>query len=93
MIRFGDFSDAFKGDYRYKKFAIYLHSAVEPFRLGLVSTGTTILAEDRSFDALVNNSGDAWIGTHAGLNFYFNDNNKLAMFSIQVASQKKLSTR
>jgi hypothetical protein len=78
-IRFGDFSDAYKGRCVFNRVSAYVGAAVEPFEIGLVSAGTQPITDDRAYDAVVNNYGDAWLGTHGGLLFYFRESNRVAL--------------
>ncbi len=78
-IRFGDFSDSYKGVVTFARVGIYLPAAVPPFEIGIVSSGTSLLTDDRSYDALVNNNGDAWLGTQSGLAFFFKAQNRIAI--------------
>jgi hypothetical protein len=86
-IRFGDFSSSYTALYNFYSFGLYLQSAVQPFEIGLVSSGTTPIPEDRSFDALVNDNGDAWLGTQKGLAFYFYDAQTIATFDSLLADR------
>jgi ligand-binding sensor domain-containing protein len=77
-IRFGDFSETISGQFTFGSFKYFTGDAVEPFDISLISSETQPVLDNRSFVAAVNDQGDAWIGTHKGLSFYFRSAKEMA---------------
>lgn len=78
-IRFGCFSNTISAKVRFKNFKYYLYDAVEPLEISPVS-GLFYGTDDFvATDAVVNDSGNAWIGTLSGMRFYFDTTKRMTI--------------
>jgi len=71
-IRFGDFSDTLSAKFRFQSIRYYLEDAVVPFETSFITDDLYPIDNLVVQDAVVNNYGDAWLGSNCGLTFYFN---------------------
>lgn len=90
-LRFGDFSDNLSTRLVVGSLKYYLSDAVNPFKIGLVSSATTNIPNKPVLSTATNNRGDAWLGTEDGLIFYNKTTKKAYVVDSDSSNVKELT--